>query len=116
MARPRTAPKTAAEKTMEGAYPREFRIAENIRALMLRNRMGRAELAEYLGISGTTVWRKLTKHPWEITITELYALCDLWGVTLDTFQRDPYEQEGNKCAGHSRRTAYSIQSMKPENE
>ena len=116
MARPRTAPKTAAKKTMEDAYPREFRVAENIRLLMLHNRTGRAELAAYLGISETTVYRKLSKYPGEITITELYALCDLWGVTLDDLQRDPFEREGNKCAERSRRTAYSTRLTRPDDE
>ena len=116
MARSRTAPKTAAPKTMEAAYPREFRIAANIRDLMHRNNTGRADLAKYWGISETTVWRKLSKHPGEITITELYALCDLWGVTLEILQRDPYKQEDSKCAERSRRTAYSTQPMNPERE
>lgn len=114
MARPRNAPKTEAKKTMESAYPREFLVAENIKALMLRNRTGRPEIARYLGCSETTIWRKLYKHPGEITLTELYALCDLWGVTLDILQRNPFEEEDRICAEHSRRTAYTTQPTNPE--
>lgn len=81
--------RTRAKKKIEDAYPREFRAAKNIEILMLEHRMTRAEVGQYLGWSDTTMWRRLTKSPWEITISELYALCDLWGVTLEAFQREP---------------------------
>lgn len=95
MARMTRAPaKKRAAKTIEDAYPREFRAAKNIEILMLEHRMTRAEVGQYLGWSDTTMWRRLTKSPWEITISELYALCDLWGVTLEAFQREPLVEAG----------------------
>ena len=94
MARMVRAPvKKRAAKTIQDAYPREFRAARNIEILMIEHRMTRAEICEYLGWSDTTFWRRMTKSPWEITLSELFALCDLWGVTLETFQRDPLMTE-----------------------
>lgn len=78
----------AAKKTMETAYAREFRVAQNIKILMLKNRTPKAIVMELLNWSDTTMWRRLNRYPGEITLTELYALCDLWGVSIDAFDRD----------------------------
>lgn len=94
MGRPRTLPKTSAKKTMQEAYSREYRVAQNIEMLMVRNRVSRTEVMTYMDWSDTTLWRRLKKYPGEISLTELYALCDLFGVTLDTLQRDPFAEEG----------------------
>lgn len=98
MGRPRTVPKTSAKKTMADAYSREYRVAQNIEMLMIRNRVSRAEVMTYMDWSDTTLWRRLKKYPGEISLTELYALCDLFGVTLETLQRDPFSEEGTAYA------------------
>lgn len=93
MARVRTVPRTSAKKTMKEAYSREFLVAQNIEMLMIRNQISHAEVMRYMDWSETTAWRRLKKYPGEISLTELLALCDLFGVTIDKLQKDPFAEE-----------------------
>lgn len=93
MARVRTVPRTSAKKTMKEAYSREFLVAQNIEMLMTRNQISRAEVMTYMDWSDTTIWRRLKKYPGEISLTELLALCDLFGVTIEKLQKDPFAEE-----------------------
>lgn len=85
--------RTKAKKTMEDVYPVAYRIARNIETMMRENRDSKESIAELLGCSRTTLWRRLTKTPYEITLMEVGVLCDYWGIGIEVLTQPPFDRK-----------------------
>lgn len=81
--------KTKAKKTMEDVYPEIYQFARNVETQMRENRNDMDEIANLLNISRTTLWRRLSKTPYEFTLAEEAILCEFWGVDRETMRRKP---------------------------
>lgn len=88
--------KTKAKKTMEELYPEAYQVARNIETLMRENRDSKDTIASLLGISRVTLWRRLTKSPYEITLMEMGVLCGYWGISMQMLVSPPFEK-GAAC-------------------
>lgn len=84
--------KTKPKKTMEDAHPGVYQTARNIETMMRENKDSKDTIAELLGMSRTTLWRRLTVNPYEITLLELDILCAYWGIDFATLMRPPFER------------------------
>lgn len=66
--------------TLSGPKLRES-VAEEIRALMARRRVSRQAMATALGVSHTTVWRRLSGET-ALDLDELESIAGVLGVTV----------------------------------
>ncbi len=90
------AAKTKAKKTMEEIHPKAYQVARNIETLMRENRDSKDDIASLLGISRSTLWRRLTKSPYDITLAEIEILCGYWGISMKVLVSPPFER-GAAC-------------------
>lgn len=84
--------KTKQKKTMEEAHPAAYQVARNIETMMRENHDSKDTIASLLGISRCTLWRRLTKTPYDITLLEVDILCNYWGVDFETLVKPPFER------------------------
>ncbi len=86
------AAKTKAKKTMEEAHPYAYQVARNIETMMRENKDSKDKIASLLGISRSTLWRRLTKAPYDITLLEIDILCGYWGIDMQLLVKPPFER------------------------
>ena len=91
------APKTKAKKSMEENLPASYQIARNIETMMRENKDSKDTIASLLGVSRATLWRRLTKSPYEITLQEVEILCQYWGITMAALTRPPLESAESRA-------------------
>ena len=84
--------KTKAKKTMEEVHPAAYQIARNIETMMRENKDSKDTIAELLGVSRTTLWRRLTTSPYDITLMEIDILCAYWGIDFSALLKPPFER------------------------
>ena len=81
--------KTKAKKTMEDVYPEIYQFARNVETQIREEKHDMDEIADVLGISRTTLWRRLSKTPYEFTLAEEAILCEFFGVDRETMRKKP---------------------------
>ena len=88
--------KTKAKKSLEEVYPGAYQVARNIETMMRENRDSKDMIASLLGCSRTTLWRRLSKTPYEITLMDLSVLSEYWGIGIESLIRPPFEKEARR--------------------
>lgn len=78
-----------AKKTMEEIHPELYQLAENVKSLLQMKEWSTGELVRSMGISETTLWRRLQK-PYEFTLREEAILCEYFGLSHDQLRKPPY--------------------------
>ena len=82
--------KMKAKKAMEEVYPQAYQVARNIETMMRENHDSKETISGLLGVSRSTLWRRLTVAPYEITLAEIGILCEYWGIDLMALVQPPF--------------------------
>ena len=85
--------RTKAKKTMEDIYPEAYQVARNIETMMRDNHESKDDIAALLGCSRTTLWRRLNKTPYDITLMEIGILCEYWGIKMEALIHPPFDRK-----------------------
>lgn len=96
-------PKTKAKKSMKEIHPTAYLVAQNIDKMIGENGDKLDDIAALLNVSRTTLWRRLHKSPYLLSLMELDILCHHWGVGMETMFTPPLiasgKQKGVGAAG-----------------
>lgn len=84
--------RTKAKKSMDEVHPTAYQVARNIETMMRENHDSKDTIAELLGVSRSTLWRRLTLSPYDITLAELGILCEYWGIDMKVLVSPPFER------------------------
>ncbi len=73
-------PRTAPKKRMEDIFPDAYHVAHNIETMMHRNGDTMEGIAKLLNVDRSTLWRRLKKEPYKLSLMEMDILCKYWHI------------------------------------